>query len=118
MTQTPREREDYLKGVKYAFKYVLDNEEISPHRHFQLMAGNLIRTERVWEICSQIAETLNQVEPLSNFDSYLNISPPIKNVEENLRMARKQLGFRQVAFNMEVVVKLVLKRFVQANMRQ
>jgi len=66
-------REDYLKGVKYAFKYVLDNEEISPHRHFQLMAGNLIRTERVWEICSQIAETLNQVEPLSNFDSYLNI---------------------------------------------
>ena len=101
----------YLKGIEYAFKYVLENEQIEPHRHLQLMAGNMIFTEKVWEISRQIAQVLNSVEPISNLDSYLNISAPKTDVERQLREAKERMGFNQIAFNLEVWGK---DRFAEA----
>jgi hypothetical protein len=101
----------YLKGIEYAFQYVLENEQIEPHKHLQLMAGNMIFTEKVWEICGQIADVLNSVNPVSNLDSYLNISAPKKDVEKQLRDAKERMGFSQIAFNLEVWGK---DRFAEA----
>lgn len=101
----------YLRGIEYAFKYLLENENIGPHKHLQLMAGNMIFTEKVWEISKQIAQVLNSVEPIRNFDSYLNISAPKRNLERELREAKENMGFNQIAFNLEVWGK---ERFAEA----
>jgi hypothetical protein len=101
----------YLRGIEYAFRYVLENEQIEPHKHLQLMAGNMIFTEKLWEISGQIADVLNSVNPITNLDSYLNISAPKRNVEKQLNDAKERMGFNQIAFNLEVWGK---DRFTEA----
>jgi biotin synthase-like enzyme len=67
------------------------------------MAGNMPHSETLWEICRQIAERINKVRPISTFDSYLNIGAPSKDTTQYLRTAKDEMGFRQIAFNLEVV---------------
>jgi len=93
----------YLDGIQYTFKYIAENEQVGPHQHLQLMAGNMPHSETLWEICRQIAERINKVRPISTFDSYLNIGAPSKDTTQYLRTAKDEMGFRQIAFNLEVV---------------
>ncbi len=91
----------YIDGIAYAFQELLETEDISPHIHLQLMAGNLQDVEEEWEICTEIATTLNSVRDLSTIDSYLNIVPPRESRTPYLQRG-KYLGFRNIAFNLEV----------------
>lgn len=102
------QRENYLKGLKYSWQYILDHEEPSPHRHLLIMSGNLPSLEKVWEAASDVIGTLNQVGRVSDFDNYLNICPhpSIPHLE---RM--KTIGIRQVQFNLEVIGKDNFSRF-------
>lgn len=93
----------YLDGIEYTFNYIITHEKIEPHRHLQLMAGNLSHIENVWEICRQIAQRLNKIQPISSFDSYLNIGAPKDNVEQYLELAKNEMGFNQISFNLEVI---------------
>jgi len=93
-------RERYVAGIKKAFDYILKNEEIKPHRHLHIMSGNLPHGKKVWEIAFEISEMLNKVEPIANFDSYLNLVLP---KDENLLIRAKKLGYKQIQFNLEVV---------------
>lgn len=98
-------RENYLKGIKYVFDYIIRNEKIEPHKHFQLMSGNLPHTPKVWEICKEIAAVVNKITPLSEMDSYINLAAPRENLKEILLMTRKEMGFKQIEFNLEVYGK-------------
>ena len=93
-------RDNYLKGIEHTFKYILENEKIEPHRHLQLMAGNMSNIDTVWDICFEISQALNRVEPISNFDSYINLGAPdnIKHLER-----AKEFGFKQIQINLEVI---------------
>lgn len=94
----------YLDGIKYSFGKIVKTEfnEIGPHKHFQLMAGNLPDPNKVWEIIIEISKTINKVYPISKMDSYLNIAAPRKDVVKYLNIAKK-LGFQNIAFNLEVI---------------
>jgi len=94
-------RDEYLRGVEYAFKYILENETISPHRHLQLMAGNMSNIDMVWDICFEISQILNNIQPISDFDSYINLGAPSN--YEYLRRAKKEFGFKQIQINLEVI---------------
>ncbi|MEI7792170.1 MAG: radical SAM protein [Candidatus Berkelbacteria bacterium] len=96
-------RADFLAGIEYSMKRILEIENITPHQHFQLMAGNIINTEMVWKICEEIAEVVNKVKPISEFDSYLNLAAPRNDAEKYLKMAKNKMGFNQIEFNLEVI---------------
>jgi len=93
----------YLDGIAYAFRTLLETEEIEPHKHLQLMAGNLLDLEAEWEICTQVAERLGSIRDLSTMDSYLNIVPPSDERRGGYLQRAKDLGFRNIAFNLEVI---------------
>lgn len=95
-------RKNYLAGIDYVFKYIIENEKIEPHMHFQLMSGNMPHTSKVWEICTQIAEVVNNIYPIKDMDSYINLAAPRENLEETLLMAKNKMGFNQIEFNLEV----------------
>jgi hypothetical protein len=98
-------RKNYLAGIKYVFNYIIRNEKIEPHRHFQLMSGNMPHTAKVWSICREITDIINDIYPISDMDSYLNLAAPRENLESTLMMAKKEMGFNQIEFNLEVYSK-------------
>ncbi len=99
-------KDNYLDGIKYSFQKIVRTEfkNFGPHKHFQLMAGNLPDPDKVWEISLEISKLINKVYPLSKMDSYLNIAAPRKDTTKHLKMAKK-LGFQNIAFNLEVIGK-------------
>ena len=90
----------YLKALKYGFRYLLDHEDIGPHRHLLVMSGNLPKSDKTWDIAQTVVDNLNQVEPVANFDNYLNICPHPD--IEHLKRA-KEAGINQIQYNLEVV---------------
>lgn len=92
-------RDGYLRGIKRAFEYIIKNEKLEPHRHLHVMSGNLPHGDKVWEIAFEISEVLNEIEPIANFDSYLNLCIP---KEEKFLVKAKKLGYKYLQFNLEV----------------
>ncbi|MEI6266399.1 MAG: radical SAM protein [bacterium] len=96
-------KDNYYQGIEYTFKKILQEEIISPHQHFQLMSGNLPNTRKIWEISGEIAEVVNRVRPIKQFDSYLNIAAPREDQEQWLSKAKYDWGFNNMVFNLEVI---------------
>jgi hypothetical protein len=96
----------YLDGIEYSFKKLVKTEfaNLKPHKHFQLMSGNLPSPDKVWNICQEISETINNVYPLSKLDSYLNIAAPRGDIKSYITSAKK-LGYQNIVFNLEVYGK-------------
>lgn len=101
------QKKKYLNGIKYSFNYLLKHEKILPHRHLLIMSGNLPESIYVWNIASDIIKTLNTVEPVKNFDNYLNICP-----HPNLNYLNdfKKLGVKQIQYNLEVIGEPLFKK--------
>jgi hypothetical protein len=93
----------YLDGISYSFNMLLKNEKIEPHFHLQVMAGNLSDLDFEWEICMEIGEVLNSIFPISRTDSYLNILPPRKEKRIPYFERAREIGFKNVQFNLEVI---------------
>jgi len=94
----------YLKGIEHTLRYILDKETIAPHKHLQVMAGNLLDQDWVWKIFSEVSASINKVAPLKDFDSYINaIAPKKENRTYFLNKARNEWGFRHLEINLEVI---------------
>lgn len=93
----------YVTGIRFALDRILRIESLEPHRHLQIMAGNLPNADMEWKIAFQIAGAINSVRPLSEFDSILNILPPRYCVDLEFLEAARSLGFKSVEFNLEVI---------------
>lgn len=93
-------RDRYLAGLKYTFRYLIENEDLSPHQHLLIMSGNLPDAMRVWSSALDVVETLDDVRDVDSFDNYLNISP---HANINLLKAAKELGIKQIQYNLEVI---------------
>jgi len=100
-------QERYFEGLKKAYKLVL-KENISPHFHLHLMAGNLPDLDREWVYMLDLINAINAVKPLNEIsDSYLNILPPWNN--DYMKKAYN-VGCKKVIFNLEVFTE---KRYSQ-----
>jgi len=94
------QRERYLSGLKYAFGYLLANEDLNPHQHLLVMSGNLPQPQKVWENALEVVDTLNNVRSVNSFDNYLNICP---HPSLDLLRKAKDKGINQVQYNLEVI---------------
>jgi len=104
-------KDDYLRGINYTLKYIFENENIGPHRHLQLMAGNLPSPEAVWKIFGEIAKEINKVGNLREYDSYMNcLAPRQSSRTELLEEAHCSWGFNQIQINLEVIGEQAFKR--------
>jgi len=90
----------YLAGMEYAFKYILDTEDLSPHQHLLIMSGNLPISLSVWNNALDVVETLNKVRNVGFFDNYLNICP---HPDVEVLQRARGLGIKQVQYNLEVI---------------
>jgi biotin synthase-like enzyme len=63
------------------------------------MAGNLPDSDAEWEYMLELSGILNDVKPLNDVDSYLNILPPL---DKQYLYKAEALGFRKMIFNLEV----------------
>jgi len=95
-----QQRDRYLAGMEYSFRYLLENEEITPHQHLLIMSGNLPIPRKIWDNAIEVIGTLNKVRGVGSFDNYLNICP---HPTLELLGKAKELGIRQVQYNLEVV---------------
>lgn len=89
----------YIKNSKEAFSEFLKQNQISPHFHFLILAGNLSDNHLEWEYVLQLASALNEVKSLKSVDSYLNLIPPLDN---SFLQKAKVTGFNKLIFNLEV----------------
>ena len=96
-------KDNYYRGIDYTMRKILTDENIKPHQHFQLMSGNLAQAGKIWEISGEIAEIINKIKPISEFDSYLNIAAPREKQKEFLSLAKNEWGFNNMVFNLEVI---------------
>jgi hypothetical protein len=68
------------------------------------MAGNLLDQDWVWKIFADISTSINNVFPLKDFDSYINIIAPKKeNRTYFLNKAKHEWGYRNLQINLEVI---------------
>lgn len=93
-------KDGYLKALKYGFGYLLGHEVIKPHRHLLIMSGNLPKSDKTWDIAQTVIDNLNEVEPVDQFDNYLNICPH-PDIDHLKKV--KATGIKQVQYNLEVV---------------
>ena len=70
------------------------------------MAGNMPKTEDVWNIAEDTIGYLSKNINICEFDNYLNIAPH-NDIEQLKRI--KVLGINQVQYNLEVVNKNNIK---------
>jgi len=94
-------KKQYLSSIKYCFNYINKKEKISPHKHLLIMSGNTPDISKAWDICFEIINVLNDINPISNYDNYLCLGVPRKNQIEYLLKA-KNLGVKSVQFNLEI----------------
>lgn len=94
-------KNEYLKGLEYSLRYLIEKTELE-HLHIFFMAGNLPTNKEVWNIAEETIEYLAKTINLSKYDNYINIAPH----DDIKRVAKmKQLGIKQVQYNLEVVNK-------------
>lgn len=95
--------QEYLEGMEKASKKILESDEIGPHKHLAVMAGNLPELDAIWEVVKDVSESLNRGSDISKVDSYLNVLPPNReNLEMYLEKASEEWGFNQLQINLEV----------------
>lgn len=88
---------DYFPKVSKAFADVC--EKVKPHCHLHIMSGNLPDLNMTWKYHIELVRAINAAKPILNFDTYLNILPPM---DSSLLVAAKEIGVKNVIFNMEV----------------
>lgn len=96
-------KKNYFEKLKYSLKNAF--KQAKPHKHLLIMSGCFIDNDYLWTVI--IKETLlkiNDIIPLKNFDSYLNVPPPTTDYKTHLKEVKK-LGIKQVQFNLEVIGK-------------
>lgn len=90
---------EYFDGIKQVYKLVLNDTNVSPHRHLHIMAGNLPNLDLEWEYMLALSKELGTIEPLEKVDSYLNILPPR---QYTFLQQAKDIGLKKMIFNLEV----------------
>lgn len=94
----------YLKGIECSLKYILTKEKIGPHKHLQVMAGNLLDQDSVWNIFADVSASINKIVPLKDLDSYINvIAPKQEHRTYFLTKAKKEWGYQNLEINLEVI---------------
>ncbi len=89
----------------------LENEDITPHQHLLLTAGNLPNRDFAWELSIELVESAFEHSKFSleEIDSYINLAPPDDFGYIDLS---KEIGFRRAQFNMEVYSPKLFKQVV------
>lgn len=93
---------NYFKNLGPSFKKAF--KESKPHKHLLIMSGGFINNKYLWLMIKEFLKNLNKIIPLNKFDNYLNVPPPIRNKELILREI-KEMGIKQIQFNLEVIGK-------------
>ena len=89
----------YTNGVIQAYDKVMKDQSVGPHKHVHLMAGNMDDVEAEWHYMLRLSAAMNEVHSLADHDSYLNLIPP---GQASFLELSKEIGFRNIQFNMEV----------------
>jgi len=89
----------YYYCLKKSLAKVASTIKLVPHTHLCLMAGNLRNVSFQWKIAIELANVINEVTPLSQCDSYLNMMP-VKSMD--IMEEAHQVGFKKVQLNLEV----------------
>ena len=67
-------KDEYLKGLEYSLKMIIEKNDLK-HIHIFFMAGNMPKTEDVWNIAEDTIRHLSNNINICEFDNYLNIAP-------------------------------------------
>lgn len=91
-------RERVRGGTLAAFEKIQE-DDIRPHRHFMVLAGNMDDKDFAWDMATDILSDASEIVDFGDMDSYWNLFPP----EDFSRLQEaKDLGFQQAQFNLEV----------------
>lgn len=91
--------DEYLKICTEAFRQIVEDNNVAPHKHLLIMAGNLPDLNLEWEYMLNLCRALSTAIPLNQVDSYLNILPPS---EKKYLVEAKEVGLQKLIFNLEV----------------
>jgi biotin synthase-like enzyme len=95
-------KKNYLKGLCKAYSKLINNLDKSQKYHFQFMTGNIYPENKAWDITIEVIEKLNEIYPIKNFNTYLNLGY-IKKDQERYLKKLKILGFKNIQINLEVI---------------
>lgn len=90
--------EPYFARLEEAYQILLQRKT-DPHFHLHAMAGNLGDVNAEWHYMLRLTRRLNQIRPVEQLDSYLNLLPPSNfDLLEEARLA----GYQKLLFSLEV----------------
>ncbi len=93
-------KNEYYDCLKRGLERVITMVRLAPHTHLCVMAGNMGDLLFQWRIAIELGKVVNEVIPLSQCDSYLNI---MATRDRNMIEKAREIGFRNVQLNLEVL---------------